>query len=257
MSSEDSLFGKKVFFLNPPEVIKEVLPVLIESEYEIYTTTDQTRLGRYLCKNPDCLVFVNIDEGEDERVWRSWIRSVKDNAASAVTRFGVITMMADDAKKQTYIMDLGIECGFIVVKIGAARTIEILLKMLQANEAKGRRKYVRTICPDDAADFTCKTSAGLIRGALRDLSSAGMATGFVDNFAPGTGTRLKDLQLNLKGARVIVSGVVIGGRDDDLKGPTRVIMFEPASLSDDKRSKLRSFVRRLLQLRMDQELSQA
>ena len=76
MPSEDSLFGKKVFFLNPPEVIKEVLPVLIESEYEIYTTTDQTRLGRYLCKNPDCLVFVNIDEGEDERVWRSWIRSV-------------------------------------------------------------------------------------------------------------------------------------------------------------------------------------
>jgi hypothetical protein len=83
-----------------------------------------------------------------------------------------------------------------------------------------------------------------------------MATGFADNFAPGTGTRLKDLQLNLKGARVIVNGVVIGGRDDDLKGPTRVIMFEPASLNDDKRNKLRSFIRKLLQSRMDQELMQ-
>ncbi|MGD9940687.1 MAG: hypothetical protein AB7T74_12870 [Clostridia bacterium] len=257
MPSNDSLFGKKVFFLNPPEVIKEVLPVLIESEYEIYTTKDQAKLGRYLRRNPDCLVFVNIDEGDDESIWRSWIRSVKDNEASAATRFGVITMMSDDAKKQTYLMDIGIECGFIVVKIGVAKTTEILLRMLEANEAKGRRKYVRTICPEDAADFTCKTSAGLIRGSLKDLSSAGMATGFVDSFAPGTGTRLKDLQLNLKGARVIVSGVVIGGRDDDLKGPTRVVMFEPGSLNDDKRSKLRSFVRKLLQSQMEQELSQA
>ncbi len=256
MSSDESLFGKKVFFLNPPAVISEVLPSLIEAEYEIYTTTNQAKLGRYLCKNPDCLVFVNIDEGEDERVWRSWIRSVKDDEASAATRFGIITMMAEDAKKQTYIMDIGIECGFIVVKIGAAKTTEILLRMLEANEAKGRRKYVRTICPEDSADFTCKTSAGLIRGPLKDLSSAGMATGFTDSFAPGTGTRLKDLQLNLKGARVIVSGVVIGGRDDNLKGPTRVIMFEPASLNDDKRSKLRSFVRKLLQTQMDHEISQ-
>jgi hypothetical protein len=257
MSNTDSLFGKKVFFVNPPAVFSEVLPALIEAEYEIYTTTDHTKLGRYLRKNPDCLVFVNIDEGDDERVWRSWIRSVKDDEASAATRFGIITMMADDAKKQTYIMDIGLECGFIVVKIGAAKTTEILLRMLEANEAKGRRRYVRTFCPEDSADFTCKTNAGLIRGVLKDLSAAGMATGFSDGFAPGTGTRLKDLQLNLKGARVILSGVIVGGRDDDLKGPTRVIMFEPASLNDDKRSKLRSFVRKLLQSRMDQELMQA
>lgn len=257
MPNDDSLFGKKVFFLNPPAVISEVLPELSASEYEIYTNTDHTRLGRYLCRNPDCLVFVNIEEGDDERVWRSWIRSVKDNAASAATRFGIIAMMADDTKKQAYIMDLGLECGFIVVKIGASKTTEILLKMLEANEAKGRRRYVRTICPEDSADFTCKTSAGLIRGALKDMSSVGMATEFSDGFAPGTGTRLKDIQLNLRGARVIVSGVVIGGRDDDPKGRSRVIMFEPASLTDEKRSKLCSFIRKLLQAQMNQELSQA
>jgi hypothetical protein len=68
---------------------------------------------------------------------------------------------------------------------------------------------------------------------------------------------MKDLQLNLKGARVILNGVVIGGRDDEHQGPTRVIMFEPASLNDDKRSKLRSFIRKLLQSQMDQELLQA
>jgi hypothetical protein len=256
MPNEDSLFGKKVFFLNPPAVFGEVLPELIEAEYEIYTTKDHVKLGRYLRRNPDCLVFVNIDEGDEESVWRSWIRSIKDDETSAATRFGVITMMADDAKKQTYIMDIGIECGYIVVKIGAAKATEILLRMLDANEAKGRRKYVRTICPDDSADFSCKMSTGLLKGPLKDLSSAGMATGFSDNFAPGPGTRLKDLQLNLKGARVILNGVVIGGRDDNIKGPTRVIMFEPASLNDDKRSKLRAFVRKLLQTRMDQELSQ-
>lgn len=257
MPNDDSLFGKKVFFLNPPAVFSEVLPILIEAEYEIYTTTDHAKLGRYLRRNPDCLVFVNIDEGEDERVWRSWIRSVKDDEASAATRFGVISMQADESKKQTYIMDIGVECGFIVVKIGVAKTTEILLRMLEANEAKGRRKYVRTVCPEESADFSCRTTAGLLRGPLKDLSSAGMATGFADSFTPGTGTRLKDLQLNLKGARVILNGVVIGGRDDEAKGSTRVIMFEPASLTDEKRSKLRSFVRKLLQSLMDQELMRA
>lgn len=257
MPNDDSLFGKKVFFLNPPAVFSEVLPVLIEAEYEIYATRDHAKLGRYLRRNPDCLVFVNIDEGDDEKVWRTWIRSIKDDEASAATRFGIITMMADDAKKQTYIMDIGIECGFIVVKTGAAKATEVILRMLEANEAKGRRKYVRTICPEESADFTCKTGAGLLRGPLKDLSSAGMATGFSEGLAPGAGTRLKDLQLNLKGARVIVNGVIIGGRDDDLKGPTRVIMFEPSSLNDDKRNKLRNFVRKLLQSKMEQELAQA
>lgn len=254
MPQDDRVFGKKVFFLNPPSVFSEVLPVLIESEYELYTTTDHARLGGYLRRNPDCLVFVNIDEGEDERVWRSWIRSIKDEKASAATRFGIITMLTDDAKKQTYLMDIGIECGFIVVKTGAAKTTEILLKMLEANEAKGRRRYVRSECPEGSADFSCRTTAGLLRGSLKDISSAGMSTGFTDSFAPGPGTRLKDIQLNLKGARVIVHGVVIGGRDDGSEGPTRVIMFEPASLNEDKRNKLRSFVRKLLQTRMDQEL---
>ena len=56
------MFGKKVFFLNPHSVMTEVVQTLAAAEFEVYTVKDQTKLARYLRKDPHCLVFVNIDE---------------------------------------------------------------------------------------------------------------------------------------------------------------------------------------------------
>ena len=61
-SSDKKLaFGKKVFFLNPPAVIKEVAAALAEAEFEVYITRDHAKLARFLRKEPGCLTFVNID----------------------------------------------------------------------------------------------------------------------------------------------------------------------------------------------------
>jgi len=248
-------FGKKVFFLNPPAVIGEVAASLTDAEFEVYSTRDHAKLARFLRKEPECLTFVNLDEGDDEGVWRKWIKSIRDDEASIGAAFGVITMLDDEAKRSYYLMDLGIECGFIVVKIGAAKTTEILLRMLEANEARGRRRYVRANCPPDATEFNCSTEAGVLRGWIRDLSSVGMSAVFSRGTTPKAGTRLRDLQLTLKGVRVIVNGVVIGSHEAAGTGMISVIMFEPASVNDDKRAKLRSFIRRTLQSTMDRELS--
>ncbi len=257
MPHDSALFGKKVFFLNPHSVLGEVLHLLAAAEFEVYTTSDHGKLARYLSKNPESLVFVNVDEGEDEGKWRSWIAAIKEAIPSGGPGFGVLTMQPDDDKRSAYLLTLGVECGFITVKQGAAKTADILLRTLEANEARGRRRFVRAICPADAGDFNYSGISGTVRGSLRDMSVVGMSAFFPEGDAPKTGTRIKDLQLNLKGTRVILNGVVLGGRDDAQSDALRVLMFEPGSLDDDKRGKLRLFIRKVLQSTMEQELALA
>lgn len=252
-----SAFGKRVFFLNPQPVILEVASILADAEFEVYTTRDHAKLARYLRKDPDCLTFVNIDEGDDEGVWRSWIKSIRDDPATSHVAFGVVTTLDDEEKRSAYLMNLGVECGFIIVKLGAARTAEILLRTLEANEARGRRRYVRAMCPPDAAEFNCHMDTVVFGGTIRDLSSVGMSAAFTGGISVKTGTRLKDMQLVMRGVRVIVTGVVIGNHDMAGVGTIVIIMFEPASLNDDKRNKLRAFIRKTLQATMEHQLSLA
>lgn len=263
--SNKDLFGKKVFFLNPPGVLGDVAASLAEAEFEVYLTKDHQKLARYLSKEPDCLVFINIDEGNDEAVWRRWIESIRQSERQSEragempkkVSFGIITMLDDEEKKAYYLMDAAVECGFIVIKLGLAKTTEIILKMLEANEAKGRRRYVRASGSPDSSEFSCKTEEALYRGWIRDISSVGMSVFFTGGFSPKVGTRLKDLQLILKGVRIMLNGVVIGSHITPGVGQISVLMFEPASLNEDKKSKLRTYIHKTLQANMDKALSLA
>lgn len=257
VANEPSLFGKKVIFLHPHSVLNEVIHILAAAEFEVYTATDQAKLARYLRSDPNCLVFVNIDEGQDEAVWRAWIRSAREALPPGHAGFGALTLQPSEEKRAAYLMDVGVECGFITVTQGAGKTADILVKTLEANEARGRRRYVRATCQSDEGDFNYVGDAGSVRGTLRDLSAVGMSVVFNEGGTPKPGTLIKDLQLNLKGIRLRLSGVVLGGRENQEEGSIRVILFDPKSLDNEKRTKLRSFVRKILQTRMDALLASA
>ena len=254
MSDSTAAFGRKVFFLNPPSVLAEVLPVLADAEFEVYQAKDHRKLGRYLAKDPSCLVFVNIDEGDDESTWRSWLKELKAAPATAELAFGALTNMPDEEKREAYLMSLGASCGFITLSAGAAKAAETLLRTLEANEARGRRRYVRVPCPADSASFNCDLDGELQRVAIRDLSSVGMAVSFESSRRVATGLRLKDMQLNLRGSRLSLNGIVMGGHDNEDSGDVRLVMFEPATVDDAKRGKLRTFIRKTLQAGMDSVL---
>ncbi|GAB1432916.1 hypothetical protein MASR2M29_15410 [Spirochaetota bacterium] len=254
---EKSLFGKKVFFLNPPAVIEDVASALSDAEYEVYLTRDHAKLARYLHKEPDCLIFINIDEGNDEQLWRKWILDIRKELTSKKPLFGIISMIDDKDKKAFYLMEMGVECGFIVIKLGVAKTTEIVLKMLEANEAKGRRRYVRASCPPDGTEFSCKADEAVYKGWIRDISSVGMSVFFTGTSSPKAGSRLKDIQLVLKGVRIMLNGVVIGSHMTQGIGQITILMFEPASLNDDKKLRIRTFIRKTLQSNMDKALDLA
>jgi hypothetical protein len=254
---EPNALGKKVFFLYPPPVLTEVLQELINREFEVYFAKDHVRLQRVISASPDAIVFIDLDEGLEEAGWDAYVRGLRADSKTAGVGVGVLTLNDDDSLREKYLMDIQVQCGFVILKVGAAKTAEILVKTLEANEARGRRKFVRANCPPGAGLCSIEHDGMSLRAELTDLSSAGMALRFEGDLSFRAGTVFRGLSISAKGLRVLASGFVVAQRVESSGARVHVVMFDPSSLDDARRDKLRSLVARLNQMSMDHLLESA
>jgi PilZ domain. len=252
---ESGLLGKKVFFLYPPPVLSEIVEDLARQEFEVYLTREHDKLRRYLDKSPDSIVFINLDDGLEEAGWLSYVESLRKSAPSVGV--GIVTLNDNAELREHYLMNLQVQCGFVILKIGAAKTGEILAKTLEANEARGRRKFVRAACAPGVGQCAFDFEGATIRAELTDLSSAGMAIHLEGGLSLKVGTVLRDIAVTIKGGRLSLSGVVVAKRSDDGAVPAHVVMFDPASLDEARREKLKSLVCKVNQISMDAILSRS
>lgn len=255
---ESGALGKKILFLYPPPVLSDVVEELARREFEVYLVSNHEKTRRYLATEPESIVFVNIDEGLEEPEWEAWVRGLRAEPATQRVGVGILSLNDDPGLKAKYLMEVQVPCGYVTLKIGASKSADILAKTLEANEARGKRRFVRartlpgtTLC---AANFEGQT----LRGEIRDFSIAGMAVQFEGPAAFKAGTVLRSLALTIKGGRVSVDGVVVAhrnpsssDREEELSAATTVIMFDPNSLDDNKKEKLRSLVLKVNQTELD------
>ncbi len=253
---EQGALGKKIVFLYPPPVLTEVVEELARREFEVYLVKDHIRLRRVLAAHPESIVFINIDAELDEASWASYVRELRADERTAGVGVGIISLNADEELAKKYLMDIGVPCGFIVLKIGAAKTVEILEKTLEANEARGRRKFVRASCPPGAAQAAAELDGVQLRGEVSDLSAAGAAISFEGEHDLRPGTVIRGLQLSLKGVRLSVDGF-IAARREGAERPIHVVMFSPSSLDETKREKLKTTVFKINQAAMDRLIETA
>jgi hypothetical protein len=253
---ESGALGKKVFFLYPHPVLSDVVEELARKEFEVYLARDHAKLARVLPSEPESIVFINIDDGMDEPSWESYVRGLRSEGKTVSVGVGILSMNEDQALREKYLMDLQVPCGFVTVKIGAAKTVEILTKTLEANEARGRRKFVRATCSPGSAQCALDLDGRNLRGSLSDLSSAGMALALEGESSLRPGTVLRGLTLTVRGVRVSVDGFIAAKRDAG-EVPTYIVMFDPSTIDDAKRDKLRSLVSKLNQSAMDKVLETA
>jgi len=246
-------FGKKVIFLYPPSVLDDVVDSLAQHEFEVYTCKDHDKLSAYLAKKPGALVFVNIDNGMKEAEWEAWLsRRVK---APGGTGYGIVTYNDNKNLAQKYLMDVGVTCGFIVLKIGVAKATEIVLKTLDANEARGKRRYVRSAPWPMNAEYNMNLNGSMVRGQIIDVSCVGMTVRCEGCSPPKAGSKLEDIQLSLHGTRLKVDAVVYGTRKSEGAEPIHILIFNPRTMDDVKRDKIRTYVRRSLQEAFEKELA--
>ena len=244
------LFGKKVFILHPQSVIKEeMLHLLIAAEYEVALLYETQKTLRALSKHPNSILFINIEDGMKEAEWTTFITNIMDNEKTKGVRIGILAYNADPALQKKYLMDIGVQCGFVTLKLGLKESFKIMVKTLEANEAKGRRKYVRAVCgTGDKAMFNVKYGGDYLTGSILDISSVGMACTFDKPQNLKLGLDLDDIQLKLRAVLCRVKGKLVGM--DKEKGERLVVLFSK-KISPRERHKIHQFVYDRLQETID------
>ncbi len=239
-------FGRKVFFLYPHGVIRDrLLERIITAEYEVYLMKDHGRLLKLLERFNNAIVFVNIDDVLSESEWQEYIMGIMGNEKTSEVRIGILTYYENAELAQKYLMDVMVPCGFIVLKVGIETSTGIILKTLEANEARGRRKFVRVACGgSQKATFNIKIDGELYNGRVIDISSAGMACAFDEGLDFDVGTQLNDIQLRLKGLICRVSGRLAGVSRQE--NAVSIVMFGDET-GEETRQKIRHFVHSTLQ----------
>jgi hypothetical protein len=224
---EEFIPGKKVFFLYPHSVIREeLINEIIYNEYEVYFLKDHEDAKRLFRKFPNSIVFINIDEGMTEPEWENYIRGLISHPETADLKVGILSYNPDEELKEKYLLEVGVHCGVIKLKLGLTESAKIILKVLEVNEARGRRKYVRArVDHDPKATFNIRYEDEMVKGQILDISSVGIACKFDTPRVIEKNTILSDIQLQLRGKIVKVSGIFIGVREDN--PAVHVIVFSP------------------------------
>ena len=255
MSDLDS--GRKVFFLYPPSVIRdELINRLLEQEYEVYMLKEISMANRLLNKYSNAICFVNIDAGLSEKEWEEWIRKIMADTATSGVGIGIVSYNTDETLQRKYLMDIGIQCGFIRLKLGLDESTKILLATLKANEAKGRRKYVRASCKHDLiSGINLREGVIETSGKLIDISVVGFSCILDPDPDFAKNTVLHDIQLKLRATLVRTAAIVFGSRNDP-DGRTMYVMLFSPKMESTMRDKIRNYIQTTLQTEIEQESMQ-
>ncbi len=248
MTSEElkTAWGRKVFFLYPHSVFSEELFLeILDNEYEVYVLKSHESAWRAAEKHPGSILFINIDGQPPDKDWETWVRKLMADPKRAETRVGILTYNMDQDLAKKYLMEIGVPCGFIQLKQGLVESKRIILKTLEANEAKGRRKYVRAKCMDPKkATLNVKYEGKIHNGIIHDISAAGMAFRFEKPVSLKSKAHLDDIQLKLKGVLCRVSGIFAGEIRDST--PRNLLLFDQPMPADTK-EKIHRFIFHSLQ----------
>jgi hypothetical protein len=245
----NSALGRKVFFLYPHSVFDEgLLLEIFDKEYEIYVLKDHMHALSAIRKFPGSILFVNIDEGMKEPEWEKLIRSILDDQERHQTKIGILTYNQDNKLAEKYLISIGVQCGFIRLNQGLVESKKIILTTLDANEARGRRRYVRARCTDpNKASFNIKRGTRIHPGIIHDISAAGMTYSFHSELFLNVNEHLDDIQLKLRGSLCQITGAFKGEVREGT--PRNLLMFD-LPLKEETAGKIHRFIFRSLQEEM-------
>ncbi len=242
--------GKKVFILNPPSVFEEdLLHEVLRHEYEIYLLRDTGAALRVFAKYPNSIAFINIDSGLNEEQWEKYIRRLKGDSKYRGLKIGVISYNPSPELTQKYLMDIGIECGFVRLSLGSQESAKIVIRVLEANEAKGRRRYVRARCEKAPnTGFNLEYAGRQMSGPILDISSVGAAIRLEPGNTLPPKSLVRKVQLRLRSRLVHLDAAVLGSRSDD--PGVHILLFSGDGVEKQKKQ-IRHFIHKSLQAEIE------
>ena len=254
IGNASDILGKKVFFLYPTAVVENrVISELIQQEYEVYIVKDKDTLKRALKKYPDSVLFIDINEHMAQNEWDSWISELMDNPETKDISIGVVTANDDELVKRKYLLVAKVACGYTVVKSDLDKAIGHIFEVLQAADAKGRRKFIRaTTGGETNTTVNLPLNGTFVNGQIKDISVVGVSCTLDNDPDIVKNTLLKDIQVKLQGSLLKAEGIVFGSRMDG-KEKVYVILFTQR-IDPDVRTRIRRYIQHNLQNKMEAEL---
>jgi len=253
-TNASDIVGKKIFFLHPNAVVQNrIINELVQHEYEVYITKNQDSLRRVLCKYPDSIVFVDINEQLSEKEWEAWITAVMKAPDTRSVAIGVISTNDDELIKRKYLLTYKVPCGYTVLKSDLGKALAHIHQVLLAVDAKGRRKFIRATTENETNTTVNLPFQGMyLNGQIKDISVVGISCTFEHNPDIVKNMLIKDIQVKLQSTILKVEGIVFGSRMDG-KEKIYVLLFTQR-IDPDVRTKVRKYIQANLQAKMDNEL---
>lgn len=222
---------------------------LVTAQYETAIVKDYRAIQTVLYKFPGSVVYFNADTrmpaGTLDQVLKTILSSKEKHGADV----GLLSYNSDPDQARRYLLDIGITCGYITLNIGFEKSARIIIKALEAAEARGDRRFVRVRVPRGKASLNIitKTDGRPLSGTILDISEVGMACILDADYS--VGTVFPDVQLRLWGSLCNVSATIAGRRETP-QGRVSVLLFDKIT-DGDVRGKVYSFLQRVMQHEVD------
>jgi hypothetical protein len=181
--------GIKTFFVVPDLSVmpEDFLPNFFLKGFEAYYLMDDqyldipSKVRILLSLFPELILFFNTDRKLANVDWPSFVRAIKDEFDDKA-RMGVLygKHIGEETRhgiEKTYLYDIGITCGCIPIEFRKAGNLSLLLGVLTANQANGRRKYLRAIC-GETSEFNYIRDGERLEGRVLDISISHFSCAF-------------------------------------------------------------------------------
>ncbi len=253
MKSNQDFQGKKIFFVHPPDLVRgPLMDLLSEREYEVYTLREHVKIPHLFRAYPDSVFFLNIDTAMNESEWQLYIEDMNRNCPDILLGILSFRISAKD-QIQYYLLELGIRCGFIQLKQGVQAAGDMMLKVLTANEVKGRRKYLRYQCRYEEKSVVRFTDEGVdATGSIQDISSVGMSCYMTSPVSLVKNQLVRNMQLRLKGVIVSCDAILMGTRAVAGEETLYVFLFR-MDPGDKMKSRIRTYIYNAFQKQLDHD----
>lgn len=251
-SDTHSVWGRKIFFLNPHESLFPVISDLRAAEYEIYTIENYRDVKGMLKRYPDSMLFINVDDQLPHESWLNFVLSLKEDQAFSNVLVGLLTHGLKKEITDKFMKYADLTGGIINVSESRTLVLHSINSVLKINNAKGRRKYVRAICVGDTkVQIIITVSGKMYVLKVFDISTVGVACSTkqsmdITSIKPKTIFRRSTIALN--GVQYAVDLLVLAikpNKDENML----VCLFMPGMQASIKQ-KIRSYVFSTLQKRL-------
>lgn len=248
---ENPMFGRRVFFLNPPlSVENSILPVLKSKDYEVYIIRESSCAKPVLKKNENAICFIFIDDELALDGWYNFIKSFETDPSLKSIFLGVMSYKAKPKEQENFMMNLKLPGGFVMLEKNLEQATATIEGILKINGAKGVRKCIRLELNDNNDVNGYFTNGSMLYSfKLVDISALGCAAVVSAKMAGifQKGRVIQNVSITMKRYSFVCSIVVYNTKITN--DSCLVVMMFNSDTSMNVRKKIHDFIYETLDIR--------